>query len=115
MEGRRVPDGEISYGNSEPGDYGKAGVTYRGRSFTAWWYRSPNGLYARLSMPEDVELGVVQGCHHVEEHEDGAISVLPQPGNSNSIFVQGWNGKYGDARGDISWHGYIRHGVWEGC
>lgn len=101
----------------EPGDYAKVPVTYRGRTFDAWWYMSPNGIGpARLSMPEDVELGVVSGCHHVEEHEDGEISVLPQPGNGNSIAVEGWPHDAGRRSKDEplrSWHGYIRHGQWE--
>jgi hypothetical protein len=42
----------------------------------------------------------------VREHEDGTISVLPGDGSSNSILV---------SRRDKSWHGYIRHGVFEEC
>lgn len=102
----------------EAGDYVLHTITYRDCIFDAWWYCSPNGLIGRLSMSEDVALGVVSGCHHVEEHEDGTISVLPQPGNSNSIFVEGWPHDAGlRARGEPLkfWHGYIRHGVWEPC
>lgn len=42
--------------------------------------------------------------HHVEEHEDGHITVRPNPpgdpGNSNSILCE------------CGWHGYIDHGRW---
>lgn len=82
------------------GEYGKQLITYRGRTFAAWWFRTPTGDLGRLSMPDDVELGVVPVCHHVEEHADGTISVLPQPGNGNSILCG-------------TWHGYVRRGVWE--
>lgn len=92
--------GAFSPTDLKPGEYGKRTVNYRGRTFPVWWFRTPNGHLGRLSMPEDVELGVVTQCHHVEEHADLTISVLPQPGNGNSILC-----------GD--WHGHIRHGVWE--
>lgn len=115
MQGRRNDDAPD---RMQPGDFGKRTITYRGRTFDSWWYCAPNGLLGRLSMPEDVELGVVSGCHHVEEHADGLITVLPQPGNSNSILVEGWPlGSGMRAAGEPlkSWHGYIRHGVWEAC
>lgn len=103
----------------EPGDYGKRRLKAYGIEFDAWWVRTPNGLVGRLSMPEDVaNREATNGAHHVEEHEDGTISVLPQPGNSNSILVEGWSWDAGArAEGEplMSWHGYIRHGVWESC
>lgn len=55
-----------------------------------WWVRLPCGHVAQLS-PE----------HHVEDHGE-AISVLPQPDNTNSILCS------------CGWHGYIREGVFEG-
>src|ERR1700757_3353536 len=93
----------------QPGEYAKLPVKMRYGTFDVWWVRTPNGLLGRLSMPEDVVAGRVAGCHHVEEHEDGTISVLPQPGNSNSIFVEGWSFDAGTrAEGEplMSWHGY---------
>jgi hypothetical protein len=39
--------------------------------------------------------------HDVDEHDDGAITVEPKPGNSNSILCP-----------KCGWHGYIDHGVW---
>lgn len=102
MQGRRIADGEISFGRSAPGDYGKARVRVDGRSFEAWWFRAPDDHYGRLSMPDDVELGRAERAHHVEEHDDGSITIVRQPNNSNSI--KSWGG----------WHGYIRNGVWEG-
>lgn len=101
-----------------PGEFTKRLLKAYARTFDAWWFCTPNGLIGRLSMPEDVEHGRMTGCHHVEEHEDGLITVLPQPGNSNSILVQGWPVDAGPrAPGEPlkSWHGYIRHGVWEPC
>jgi hypothetical protein len=73
----------------EPGDYYKKPDGWRGRT--------PNGHFFWLR------------DHHVEEHEDGTISVLPQPGNSNSIGVRKSPG------GPFKWHGYIRRGVFEEC
>jgi hypothetical protein len=115
MQGRRR---DVAPDEMEPGDFGKRQVSYRGRTFDAWWYCAPIGLLGRLSMPEDVEEGRASRCHHVEEHDDGLITVLPQPGNSNSILVTGWSFDAGPrAPGEPlkSWHGYIRHGVWEAC
>src|SRR5437868_13733783 len=96
----------------EPGEYGKFPVGIGKDSFEAWWYCTPNGLLGRLSMPEDVAAGRAPGAHHVEEHEDGEISVLPQPGNSNSILVEGWPHRGPDAgrlrtEGEplMRWHG----------
>lgn len=109
MQARRRADGTEPV-DLMPGDYSKSPVSYRGRTFDAWWYCSPNGLLGRLLAPEDVELGVAAGRHEVEEHADGTISVLP------SIKVEGWPLHGGDrAPGEplLSWHGYIRRGVWE--
>jgi hypothetical protein len=44
--------------------------------------------------------GALSKAHHVEEHDDGMISVMPQEGNSNSILCS------------CGWHGFIDHGVW---
>lgn len=83
--------------------------------YDQWWVRTPNGLLGRLSSAEDVAIFGMSGHHHVEEHEDGLISVTLQPGNSNSIKVEGWNGLYGERRAMIGWHGYIHHGEWRPC
>lgn len=101
-----------------PGEYTKQPVTMPYGTFDVWWVCTPNGLLGRLSMPDDVAAGRVSGCHHVEEHDDGTISVLPQPGNSNSILVQGWpldGGLRAEGEPLKSWHGYIDHGVWRPC
>ncbi len=112
MQGHRRP-GIIAPHELEPGDYVRRLVTVDDRTYPAWWVCTPNGLLGRLSMPEDTP-----NCHHVEEHEDGTISVLPQPGNSNSILVTGWpldGGTRAEGEPRKSWHGYIRRGVWEAC
>ncbi len=61
-----------------------------------WHGVTPNGLVCWLKN------------HHVEEHEDSCISVLPGAWGSNSILIS--NGTR-----NKSWHGYIRHGIWEEC
>jgi hypothetical protein len=67
---------------------------------------SPNGLIGRLATQAEPD---GKGRHHeVEEHEDGSISVIPRPNNSNSIMVHGYDGER-----MCEWHGFIRHGVWE--
>ena len=92
MTGRRltVVPSEWEGGNCpyRPGDYWKAD--------DGWHVCTPNGLVGWLKN------------HHVEEHEDGTISVLPGPWGSNSILVS--NGS-----GNRTWHGYVRRGVWEEC
>jgi hypothetical protein len=101
-----------------PGQYVKRRLSTDYGEFDAWWYCTPNGLLGRLSAPEDLAAGKSNGAHHVEEHDDGTISVLPQPGNSNSILCMGWPlGAPARAEGQPlwTWHGYIRHGVWEEC
>lgn len=115
MQGRRR---DVEHHLLEPGDFCKRKIEAYGQTFDAWWYCSPNGLIGRLSMPEDLAAGRTNGAHHVEEHDDGLITVLPQPGNSNSILVEGWTFDAGlRAPGEPlkSWHGYVRHGVWEPC
>lgn len=99
MQGRRVPD-ETRVHDMKPGDYGRMQINTGGGPFWAWWFCTPNGIFGRLSMSEDSP-----NHHHVEEHADGTITVLPQENNSNSILTKGAN--------DSEWHGYIRHGVWE--
>ena len=115
MQGRR---NDVRPDQLQPGEFTKRRISEYGVTFDAWWVCTPNGLVGRLSMPEDVQRGRMSQCHHVEEHDDGLITVVPQPGNSNSILVQGWTFDAGPrAAGEplMSWHGYIRHGVWEAC
>lgn len=86
MNGRRIEDpGNKLY---EPGDYYKD-------ANGEWHGQTPNGLYCWLKN------------HHVEEHEDGTISVVAGPWGSNSILVNGGRAN--------AWHGYIEHGVWKEC
>lgn len=100
-----------------PGEYVKSRIEDHGWEYDAWWYCSPNGLVGRLAMPEDVILGRAKnGAHHVEEHDDGEISVVTVPGNSNSIKVTGWpfdGGLREHGEPLKEWHGWIRHGEWQ--
>jgi hypothetical protein len=98
MQGRNAHGAAIH--QLEPGDYVKRTTVSDGDTREMWWFCSPNGVLGRLVMPEDSPQ-----CHHIEQHEDGAISVLPQEGNTNSILAK-------DGFGN-EWHGWIRHGVWE--
>lgn len=84
MQGKRI-ENPLGY-PYEPGDYYKDEVG-------DWRGRTPNGLYVWLKN------------HHVEEHEDGTITVVAGGWGSNSILATGALGK--------TWHGYIRRGVWE--
>jgi hypothetical protein len=107
MRGRRVPDGEFNEwlvaDKIEPGDYGRMDRPSE-QGLDSWWFCAPNGDIGRLSSEREPD---GKGKHHeVEEHEDGTISVVPKPNNSNSINIVGAHGE---------WHGYIRHGVWEKC
>jgi hypothetical protein len=102
MQGRRLPDtqwGEIPQ-DAQPGDYWKCVGIDLGDMYETnltrkvWQYYSPdgNGIGTLMS-------------HTVREELDGTISVIPNDGSSNSILHSG-------AHNDVSWHGYIDHGVW---
>lgn len=110
MIGRRVHT--IHALDLEAGDFALIPTQRNGDGphLDAWWVRTPNGLLGRLSDEHDHP-----DHHHVEEHDDGLISVLPQPSNSNSIMVTGWPlGRLREkGEGLMSWHGFIRHGIWE--
>lgn len=85
MQGKRVypkDDGKMYY---EPGDYGWD------EGYQAWLACTPNGLLGSLAN------------HEVTENDDGTISVSP------SILVSGYS--YEEKK-DITWHGYLEHGVW---
>ncbi len=86
LPGRRIenPDHKLT----DPGDYWKQ------VSDGTWYGMTPNGLLCWLRK------------HHVEEHDDGTISVVAGPWGSNSILVSGGND-------NTSWHGCIERGVWK--
>jgi hypothetical protein len=92
MQGKRIENPDN--GLADPGEYWK--------DVDGTWYGiTPNGLYGWFRN------------HHVEEHEDGTISVLPGGGgSSNSILCSNGTTK---PRYKKQWHGYIRDGVWEEC
>ena len=93
MQGRRIEAPPSSWNTGEcpyrAGDYWRA-------DDGSWYCCTPNDLLGWLKN------------HHVEEHEDGTISVVSGPWGSNSILV-------GNGMGNKSWHGYIRRGAWEEC
>lgn len=86
--GRRIypvqrEDGHLDL--QSPGDYWKYD--------DEWHFCTPNNLYGGLKN------------HHVEEHDNGTISVMSGSWGSNSILVSG---------GDPSrWHGCLDRGVWK--
>lgn len=110
MQGRRLPDdvfynrlNGIEPGEIQPGDYGRCQLPHE-EGLEQWWYMAPNGMIGRLASERQRDS---KGHYHwVEEHEDGTISVVAHPENSNSIKI---------SNGTEEWHGYIRHGVWEKC
>jgi hypothetical protein len=86
--GTRLPDDTFP---EEPGAYSKV---FGGE----WVVSTPDGCIFHLASERRPDRN---GKHHeVEEHEDGSISVLPRPGNSNSILSP------------KGWHGYLERGVW---
>ncbi len=91
MQGRRIPDPGNSWeegGGPQPGDYWLA--------TDGWHVVTPNELFGWLKN------------HHVEEHDDGTITVAAGIWGSNSILV-------GNGTGNKTWHGYIKQGVWQEC
>lgn len=116
MIGRRLPDtpmGSLPEG-MQPGDVWR--LLLRDADATAavaanWPGADPEMVKGNLTggvwmyySPDGNGLGTLV-YHTVREHEDGTISVLPGDGSSNSILHSGAQ--------DKTWHGYIRHGVWE--
>ena len=87
MQGRRVENREHKL--LEPGDYFKD-------ADGTWYVQTPNDMLGWLKN------------HHVEEHEDGTITVEAGPWGSNSILVS-------NGTGNKKWHGYIYRGVWKEC
>jgi hypothetical protein len=102
MQGRRVPDGTRPY-ELDAGEYTCSLTTNVAETETwlTWYVCAPDGAIFYLCNEHNPDRN--GRVHQVEEHEDGSISVLPQPANSNSILSPS------------GWHGYIRHGVWEAC
>jgi len=95
FQGRRIDEpphiwegGQCPY---QPGDYWKSEEDWKSMG-GSWYGVTPNGL-----------LGWFKN-HHVEEHEDGTISIVQGSWGSNSILV---NGDRPNA-----WHGCIDRGVW---
>jgi hypothetical protein len=87
--GRRIPKPPNSWGEGHcpymPGEYWKDDDgSFHGCT--------PSGLECWLKN------------RHVEEHEDGTISVVHGPWGSNSILVKGAPSE--------TWHGEIQKGVW---
>lgn len=101
MIGKRFPDGDWF---DEAGGYSKLTVTEKnGTVSECWFVKVPTGG-ATFIIGRPNEDG--SPYHWVQEHEDGTITVRPNPPdapperrNSNSIQFNGW-------------HGYIYHGEW---
>ncbi len=93
MQGRRIPTPPNEWTESEcpvqSGDFWKD-------KNGDWHGVTPNDLWVWLKN------------HHVEEHEDGTITVVAGPLGSNSILA-------GNGSGNKSWHGYIEKGIWKEC
>lgn len=90
MPGKRVVRSE-NPSDWQPGDYWKDTVD------DTWHGVTPDGGLAWFK------------SHHVEEHEDGTISIVAGPWGSNSILCRG-----GNINGTVTeWHGCIDHGVWK--
>lgn len=101
MQGRRRSDGTSPF-DLEPGDYSKRSVTNHDETdhWTMWYVCAPDGQRFYLANEHDRDRS---GKHHeVDEHDDGTISVVPKPANSNSIQSP-----------NQGWHGWIDHGVWK--
>ena len=90
MQGHRVEYlGPDTLAHHQPGNYWRDDAG-------DWHGVTPNGLFVWLKN------------HHVEEHDDRTISVLPGPWGSNSILA-------GNGTGNKTWHGYIDRGTWKEC
>jgi hypothetical protein len=88
MKGRRLADG-VSADELQAGDYARCvdGV---------WRVRPPKNAHGKSYT------GRLGERHHVEEHDDGTITVTPS-------ILQQW----GD--GGTIWHGFLTRGVWRSC
>lgn len=95
VQGRRVHTDDEFW--EEPGVYWRWEVEEGDGVYVRWMVRPPCGHHFMLA-------GGAHDPphHHVEEHEDGTISVVWQPDNSNSILCP-----------QCGWHGYLKRGVWE--
>lgn len=90
IEGKRVPDGELTSNPFQPGAYGRVEIGGEHRRWI-WVCTTPNGHHGNLQ------------AHDVTEHEDGTITVSP------SILISG-----GTDNGEL-WHGYLEKGFWRSC
>lgn len=99
MIGRRREDG-VSPFELEPGDYCKRHMTDEVEEWEMWYVRTPDGE-APFYLANEHQRDRNGRAHVVEEHEDGTISVLPHPGNGNSIQAP-----------NDGWHGWLRRGEW---
>lgn len=112
MQGQRLPDVEFdeqpwdappgSYwrclADGQPLDCGDNAHERGNLTRGVWGIVTPNGLFGSLRL------------HTVREEEDGTISIRPGDGSSNSVLVTEHR-----PDGDITWHGYVEHGVWSEC
>lgn len=89
MQGKRIEDGFFP---TLPGEYSKHIIEDK----DVWMVMVPTGGHPFIIGRPNTD---GSPYHFIEEHEDGTISVVPQPNSSNSILFNGW-------------HGYIRKGRW---
>lgn len=92
FQGTRVSDLTEVPSRWKPGDYWYA-------ADGTWHCVTPNGLAGWLKN------------HHVEEHDDGTISVVQGPWGSNSILVGGCSVIDGEKKPE--WHGCVERGIWK--
>ncbi len=81
--GKRLPDGSEEF---KEGEYAKEGAD-------RWWAWPPGGFGL-------ASIRVGSGHHHVDEHEDGTITVQPS--------IRWAHG----AKDGGDWHGFLERGVW---
>lgn len=94
VRGRRAESYEDFFGSDEPMWWK---LSNEGTDAPTWLIRHPGPCHGGETRGH----GALSQAHHVEEHEDGSITVMPQPENSNSILCS------------CGWHGFIDHGVWK--
>jgi hypothetical protein len=92
LQGHRIAPPGDNLSALQPGDY------WKDEADGSWHCVTPNGLLGWHKK------------HHVEEHEDGTISVVQGPWGSNSILCRGGNIIDGKV---VEWHGCIERGVWK--
>lgn len=104
LQGRRREDMPDRFGGLPPklqvGDFWRAKVQRGKEEIWEWWLAAPN-----KQKPGHYVIGRLSSAFDVQEHDDGAITVMPQPGNSNSILIS--NPQQGE-----KFHGWIKKGYW---